>query len=271
MATKGLPHSVQALASQLASTSKLQLDKVDCNKVECSKQKIYFLSRNAGFWANVPLLEDQNTVYCVSPEDINSFADTCIVGHLVFWQKYKLASTYEEVQLMSSERKQTEKTSKGDRTWYLDRQSVDCKNEPIVGFGLERGKFSIRNVVRSDGKIDCNDQIFGDVYYGKHKYCLCLLPGEGQTVNKCADQYGVCTCPAGIVRYGHYDSDEIDYSFSCGLGGPFKDAVAVRDFLSCLSLIGLLIITLLIITLLIDTCFLRLPVPHGCRCKTRWK
>jgi hypothetical protein len=88
-----------------------------------------------------------------------------------------------------------------------------------------------------------------------------LLPGEGQTVNKCADQNGVCTCPAGIVRYGHWESNEIDYSYSCGLGGPFKDAVAVRDFLPFLSLIGLLI----------DTCLLRLPVPHGCRCKTRWK
>jgi len=175
-----------------------------------------------------------------------------------------LASAYEEVQLMSSERKQTGKSEKGDRTWYLDRQTVDCNNEPIVGFGLERGKFSIRNVVRSDGKIDCNDQVFGDSYYGKSKYCLCLLPGEGQTINKCADQYGVCTCPAGIVRYGHYDSSEIDYSYSCGLGGPFKDAVAVRDFLSYLYLIGLLIIRLLIYT-----CSLRLPVPHGCRCKNK--
>ena len=208
--------------------------------------------------ADGPPLGDQNTVYCVSPEDINSFAD---IYCRLFWQKYKLASAYEEVQLMSSERKQTGKSDKGDRTWYLDRQTVDCKNEPIVGFGLERGKFSIRNVVRSDGKIDCNDQIFGDAYYGKNKYCLCLLPGEGQTVNKCADQYGVCTCPAGIVRYGHYDSNEIDYSYSCGLGGPFKDAVAVRDFLPYLSLIGLLIISLLI-----DTCSLRPVVPHGCKC-----
>jgi hypothetical protein len=93
-----------------------------------------------------------------------------------------------------------------------------------------------------------------------------LLPGEGQTVNKCADQNGVCTCPAGIVRYGHWESNEIDYSYSCGLGGPFKDAVDVRDFLSYLSLIGLLMIRLPI-----DTCSLRLPVQHGCRCKTRRK
>jgi hypothetical protein len=42
VATKGLPHSVQALASQLASTSKLQLDKVDCNKVECVSRHDFF-------------------------------------------------------------------------------------------------------------------------------------------------------------------------------------------------------------------------------------
>jgi hypothetical protein len=176
-----------------------------------------------------------------------------------------IASEYGAVQLISSERKQTGKTEKGLTAHYLDRQTVDCNNEPIVGFGLERGRFSIRNVVRSNGNIDCNDQTFGDYSYsGNGKYCLCLLPGEGQTKNVCAAQDGVCTCPAGIVQYGHWDYAEIDYSYSCGLGGPFKDAVAVRDFLSFLSLIGLRSISLLI-----DTCSLCLPVPHGCRCKNK--
>jgi hypothetical protein len=176
-----------------------------------------------------------------------------------------IASEYGAVQLISSERKQTGKTEKGLTAHYLDRQTVDCNNEPIVGFGLERGRFSIRNVVRSDGNIDCNDQTFGDYSYsGNGKYCLCLLPGEGQTKNVCAAQDGVCTCPAGIVQYGHWDYAEIDYSYSCGLGGPFKDAVTVRDFLSFLSLIGLHSISLLI-----DTCSLCLPVPHGCRCKNK--
>ena len=89
VATKGLPHSVQALASQLASTSKLQLDKVDCNKVSrvCFAARFRFFV--SPFWvlADGPFLGDQKTAYCVSPEDINSFADiycrpSCILAEI---------------------------------------------------------------------------------------------------------------------------------------------------------------------------------------------